>query len=256
MMKKICFIGKFNVIMQNIYQVMVKQFDMQICPADPEILGGMLQMLRPEMVMISTMDFDAKHTEIYKMLAEKYEWIPVLSVGTKEELRRFYDYTQLDQFHEVFRPVKISDIVKAVNKILGIQADEYAGKEDVADVKDGEKTILLIDDSPVQLRQVREILKSKYRVLMAASGLQAMNILLKEKPDLIFLDYDMPVLDGKGTLEQIRANEQSRDIPVVFLTAVNSKEKILAVAPLNPSDYLLKPVNANRILETAKRITG
>lgn len=256
MMKKIFFVGKFNVIMQNIYQVMVKQFDVQICPADHEILVGMLQILRPEMVMISTMDFEAKHAEIYRMLAEKYEWIPVLSIGTKEEMRRFYDYTQLDQFHEVFRPVKIGEIVRAVNKILGIQTNEYAGKEDVADVKDGEKTILLIDDSAVQLRQVREILKSKYRVLMATSGLQAMNILLKEKPDLIFLDYDMPVLDGKGTLEQIRANERSRDIPVVFLTAVNSKEKILAVAPLNPSDYLLKPVNANRILETAKRITG
>lgn len=256
MMKKICFIGKFNVIMQNIYQVMVKQFDIQICPADHEIMGGMLQMLRPEMVMISTMDFEAKHAEIYKVLADYFRWIPVLSVGTREELRQFYDYTQMDQFHEVVRPAQISEIVKDVNSILGIQTSAYIGKEDVANVKDGEKTILLIDDSPVQLRQVRELLKSKYRVLMATSGLQAMKILSKERPDLIFLDYDMPVLDGKGTLEQIRANEQSRDIPVVFLTSVNTKEKILAIAPLNPSDYILKPVNANRILETARRITG
>ena len=66
----------------------------------------------------------------------------------------------------------------------------------------------------------------------------------------------MPVVDGRVTLEKIRANERSRNIPVVFLTAINSKEKILAIASLNPADYLLKPVNAKRILETAQRITG
>ena len=255
-MKKIIFIGKFNVIMQNIYQVMTKKFDMQICPAEYEIVEGMFQMIHPELVMISTMDFETRHTDIYKLLAEKYQWIPVLSIGKKDELRMFYDLTQTEQFHEVFRPVKISEIVKQVNQILGIKTDEYSGKEDVANVKSGPKTILLIDDSPVQLRQVREILKEKYRVLMATSGLQAMNVLLKEMPDLIFLDYDMPVVDGRVTLEKIRANERSRNIPVVFLTAINSKEKILAIAPLNPADYLLKPVNAKRILETARRITG
>ena len=258
-MKKIFFIGKFNVIMQNVYQVMTKKFDMQICPAEYEILEGMFQMLRPELVLISTMDFNAKHADIYKLLAEKYSWIPVLSIGKRDELRMFYDLTQTEQFHEVFRPVKISEIIRQVNQILGIKTDENegkTGKEDVANVKTGPKTILLIDDSPVQLRQVREILKEKYRVLMASSGLQAMNVLLKETPDLIFLDYDMPVVDGRVTLQKIRENERSRDIPVVFLTAINSKEKILAVAPLNPSDYLLKPVNARRILETARRIMG
>lgn len=255
-MKKIFLIGKFNVIMQNIYQVMTKKFDMQICPAEYEIVEGLFQMVHPELVLISTMDFDAKHADIYKLMAEKYQWIPVVSIGKRDELRMFYDLTQTEQFHEVFRPVKISEIVRQVNEILGIRTDEYAGKEDVANVKNGPKTIMLIDDSPVQLRQVREILKDKYRVIMASSGLQAMNMLIKETPDLIFLDYDMPVVDGRVTLEKIRANERSKNIPVVFLTAINSKEKILAVAPLNPSDYLLKPVNAKRILETAQRITG
>lgn len=255
-MKKIVFIGKFNVIMQNVYQVMAKKYDMQICPADLEIMEGMFQMVHPDMVLISTMEFDAKHAEIYRLLGEKYSWIPVLSIGRKDELRMFYDLTQKDQFHEVFRPVRISEIVRQVNEILNIKSDDYTGKEDVANVKTGPKTILLIDDSPVQLRQVREILKDKYRILLATSGVQAINMLMDEKPDLIFLDYDMPVVDGKATLEKIRMNERSRNLPVVFLTAINSKEKILAVAPLNPADYLLKPVDSKRILETAKRITG
>ena len=66
----------------------------------------------------------------------------------------------------------------------------------------------------------------------------------------------MPIMDGKQTLEKIRADEKAKDIPVVFLSAINDKEKVLAVLHLNPSDYLLKPVNAERVLETTKRIVG
>lgn len=255
-MKKIFLIGKFNVIMHNIYQVMAKKFDIQVCPAECEIVDGLFQMVRPDMVLISTMGFDTGHANLYKLLAEKYGWIPTLSIGKKDELRMFYDLTQTEQFHEIFRPVRLSEVLRQVNQILGIDTDAYEGSEDVADVKSGPKTVLLIDDSPVQLRQVREILKDRYQVLMASSGVQALGILSKETPDLIFLDYDMPVMDGRKTLQKIRENECSKDIPVVFLTAINSKEKILAVAPLNPSDYLLKPVNAKRILETAQRILG
>ena len=256
-MKKIFFIGKFNVIMQNIYLAMSRQFDVQVCPAEYEIIEGLFQMISPEMVLISTMDFGAEQERIYQMLAEKYEWVPVLSIGKKDELRQFYEFTQKEQFHEIYRPVKIGAIVEETARILGIPADAlYTSKEDVANVRSGIKTVLLVDDSAIQLRQVREILKDKYRVLMAPSGLAAMDILSKEKPDLIFLDYDMPVVDGRVTLKKIRANDSSKDIPVVFLTAINSKEKIIAVMHLNPSDYLLKPVNANRILETAERILG
>lgn len=255
-MNKIIFIGKFNVIMQNVYLAMSRVFDVQLCPAEYEIVEGLFQMVSPDLVLISTMDFGKDQAAIYRLLAEKYGWLPVLSVGKKEELRLFYAITQKEQFHEIYRPVKIGAIVEEAAHILGIPFNDAADKEDVANVRSGPKTILLVDDSAVLLRQVREILKDQYRVLMAPSGLAAMDILAKEKPDLIFLDYDMPIVDGKMALKKIRTNHRSKDIPVVFLTAINDKEKILAVMHLNPSDYLLKPVNANRLLETAERIIG
>ncbi len=255
-MKKIVFIGKFNVIMQNIYQVMSKRFEVQLCPAEYEIVEGLFQMIRAEMVLISTMDMDEKHIAIFELLAKKYGWIPVLSVGKREELRTFYEFTQGEQFHEIYRPAKISTIIEETSRILGIDTDQYTGKEDVANVRSGTKTILLIDDSPVQLRMVRDILKDEYRVLMAPSGIAGLNALSTATPDLIFLDYDMPIMDGKQTLEKIRADEKAKDIPVVFLSAINDKEKVLAVLHLNPSDYLLKPVNTERVLETTKRIVG
>ena len=75
-------------------------------------------------------------------------------------------------------------------------------------------------------------------------------------PDLIFLDYEMPINDGRKTLEMIRDRKQWRDIPVVFLTAVNDKAHIAAVLKMNPAGYLLKPADRNRVMQTIHKILG
>ena len=100
------------------------------------------------------------------------------------------------------------------------------------------------------------MLKDKYDVRMATSGTQALTMIGKEKPDMIFLDYEMPVCDGKRTLEMIREQEETKDIPVVFLTGVSDKENITAVLELKPAGYLLKPADASRILATIEEVLG
>ena len=91
---------------------------------------------------------------------------------------------------------------------------------------------------------------------MATSGTQALTMIGKEKPDMIFLDYEMPGCDGKRTLEMIREVDEIKDIPVVFLTGVSDKEYIEAVLELNPAGYLLKPAEASRILDTIEKVLG
>ena len=78
----------------------------------------------------------------------------------------------------------------------------------------------------------------------------------KKKPDMIFLDYEMPICDGKMTLEMIRGMEESKDIPVVFLTGVSDKEHIAAVLDLKPAGYLLKPADAERIYSIIEKVLG
>ena len=65
---------------------------------------------------------------------------------------------------------------------------------------------------------------------------------------MILLDYEMPVCDGKMTLEMIRADEDLTSIPVVFLTAVNDRANIEAVLKLKPAGYFLKPPVKDRLL--------
>ena len=91
---------------------------------------------------------------------------------------------------------------------------------------------------------------------MATSGMQALTLIGKKKPDMIFLDYEMPMCDGKMTLEMIREIDEAKDIPVVFLTGVSDKSHIEAVLKLKPAGYLLKPADASRIYGIIEEILG
>lgn len=109
--------------------------------------------------------------------------------------------------------------------------------------------ILLVDDDALLLRSVKSMLDSRYSVAVATSGVQAMIAMGKRRPDLVLLDYEMPVCNGREMMEMIRADESLRDIPVIFLTGVSDREHIVAVLSLKPAGYLLKPVKQTRLLE-------
>ncbi len=118
------------------------------------------------------------------------------------------------------------------------------------------KTILLIDDSMIQLRILQGMLRRDYNILMAASGFEGIEMAKQKQPDLILLDYDMPVMGGRETLKNLRDSEKTREIPVIFLTGVDERREIEAVLKLRPQGYLLKPVEQDRLFETIRKILG
>lgn len=107
--------------------------------------------------------------------------------------------------------------------------------------------------TPTALRSIQEMLKDDYDVSVATSGSQAMTTIGKKRPDLILLDYEMPVCDGRQTLEMIRTDKDLTDIPVIFLTGISDGEHIKAVLKLKPQGYLLKPAAKNGLLATIRK---
>lgn len=102
------------------------------------------------------------------------------------------------------------------------------------------KKILVVDDSGAVLRNVKAWLEDKYTLTLANSGTTAIKSLSLNRPDLVLLDYEMPIIDGSQVLEMIRSEEDFRDIPVIFLTSKGDKESVLKVMSLKPEGYLLK----------------
>ena len=123
---------------------------------------------------------------------------------------------------------------------------DYVKKFDEGEFR---KSILVVDDDPSFLSLVREWLRSTYRVSMANSGLQAIKWLGSNKVDLILLDYEMPVTNGPQVLEMLRADDETKNIPVMFLTGKGDKESVMKVVSLKPEGYFLKTIQKDELLE-------
>lgn len=102
------------------------------------------------------------------------------------------------------------------------------------------KKILVVDDSAVILQAMKELFGREYEVATAKSGVAAIRSMTLDKPDLVLLDYEMPICNGQQIMEMIRAEEAFLDLPVIFLTSTVDKDRIQKLLPLKPAGYLLK----------------
>jgi len=109
--------------------------------------------------------------------------------------------------------------------------------------------ILIVDDTPANIQTLAALLKDKgYQISVATNGKQALEVLARVQPDLILLDVMMPEMDGLETCRRLKAAEQWRQIPVIFLTAKTDTADIVQGFELGAVDYVAKPFNAHELL--------
>ena len=118
------------------------------------------------------------------------------------------------------------------------------------------KRILAVDDDIIVLTRISSILRNDYDLVTVNSGMRALKYLELEKPDLILLDVRMMQQDGIETLRKIRNMEECKDIPVIMLTGVESREIVVESAKLGVCDYLLKPFSSVELLKRVSRVFG
>ncbi|MCM1500996.1 MAG: response regulator [Clostridium sp.] len=109
------------------------------------------------------------------------------------------------------------------------------------------KKVLVVDDALVVRQSMKELLKEDYHVILADSGFAAIKSITLGRPDLILLDYEMPICDGRQILEMIRSNKEIADIPVIFLTGRGDRESVKKVMSLKPAGYMLKTMTPDDI---------
>lgn len=118
------------------------------------------------------------------------------------------------------------------------------------------KHILVVDDDPLMLKLLKDHLHNEFDVATAVSGKIAIKFLERKKTNLILLDYEMPGETGPEVLEKLRANDATKDIPVIFLTGVSEREKIQEALGLKPQGYLLKPIDHEKLLDSILKVIG
>ncbi len=119
-------------------------------------------------------------------------------------------------------------------------------------MEENKQTILVVDDTETNIDILVELLGDKYDVMVALDGHSAIEIGLEEQIDLILLDIMMPEMDGFETCEIFKSNQQTKDIPIIFITANSDEESIEKAYDIGGIDYVTKPFKPKELLARVK----
>lgn len=190
--------------------------------------------------------------ELQKLLIHVPEG-PYVLAGKRDELHRFYKKSNANIVKYIKTPMRLGDYIEEIkstyNRVNGIKTETapVETKDEIVEKREL-KHILIVDDDIISLRTISNVLNGLFKVSVVKSGAGAISFLTKEKPDLILLDYMMPVCDGLQTLQMIREDESNKDIPVFFLTGVADPSLVEKAISLKPQGYILKSAGDQHLI--------
>lgn len=292
-MEKVLLVGKFTDHFREINKKLATKYEVRACVNKLEIFRGMFKLNKPDVVVMIFGEMNETNESLLREVQKEHSEIPVVCAGINTEGEKRLANLMLTNVAFLPPPYSTKEVEEKVEsvlnenfvegmllKTLGIDLsidDEYKQVEPKEETKKeikkeevkkpeqkavrteagkGKKSILLVDDSGIYLRMLNGLLAEEYDVRMTTSGLKALSLIRESRPDLILLDYEMPIFDGRETMIKIREVEENKDIPIIFVTAVNQKDHIKAVLELNPAGYILKPVNKEKLFEKIRSVIG
>ncbi len=118
----------------------------------------------------------------------------------------------------------------------------------------GKKNILIVDDDPLIQKILREPLeRSGYHVKVASHGLEALQVVKEQRPDLIILDILMPMLDGFKTARLLKFDKRFKDIPIIVLTSRATEGERKMGENVGANEFLYKPFRLPQVMDVVKR---
>ncbi len=235
------------------------------CRPDRGTLFDVIYSEMPNIIVICMNDETSEDVKMYNILSEaiKSGRLHVFVVANEEDKKIFKKYTELKKVVFFSRPISLFTIYEKMIRIeeeLKDKADvnymEIFEKTEDDDVP-GRKKILVVDDDAEQLLYIKDLLKEFYDVSLVKSGDDCFRFLQKKKTDLILLDFLMPELDGPAVYKGLRDVEETKDIPVIFLTGVKEKKTVIkTLTELKPQGYIVKPSKKSELVAKIIDVLG
>ena len=219
----------------------LKKLEYDIVKAEPDIntISNIKKSIDAVLLYVEPELLEEQQALIFLRDKAVEEDIPFFILGDSNDIDDVRSIIPEHMIQKEFaRPIDVKNVVTEV--------DEYVQNHG----KHTKKKILVVDDSGAMLRNVKGWLEDRYQVILANSGAMAIKYLTLNRPDLVLLDYEMPVVNGKQVLEMIRTEVEFSSIPVIFLTSKNDRESITQVMALKPEGYLLKTMKPEDIVKT------
>jgi CheY-like chemotaxis protein len=244
-----------------------RQYAAAECPPKKSALLKATLERAPQVIIICLRGETPKTVRVFDILteSEKAGEVTFIVVANEEDAEVFTKTTALRRAVLLSRPLHLSALYdklrelethwRAAEKEAAASFTEFVRPEDR--VVFPRRHILVVDDEPEQLIQIREHLQEFYETTLVGSGKGALNYLDRFKVDLILLDYMMPIMDGPEVLKKIWETKGWEDIPVIFLTGVSEKDKVLkTLSELRPQGYLIKPSKKSELVAKIIDVVG
>lgn len=244
-MKKILLIGDLGNTEKNLSDYLSDEYQVQLCTKQLDNVQAMTGILKPDLAILSHLEEESDQPML-DWFHEKHEKLPVLIVLGSRETQQHKELFEKEQFRKMTPPVTKTTLLNKCRQLLQSgKPSRYASDK---------KKILIVDDTPVMLRNFKNMLESTYDVVLATSGRQALNTIVQEEPDLVLLDYEMPEMNGREVFEAMLADEDMKHIPVVFLTSVSDRKAVFSILQSKPAGYILKPTEQEKLLGTIREV--
>ena len=242
MLSNICIISEGLVFLTDALSKNLQQAGFKVNVVGPTIKEVDKYRAQTDIFLVYAGDFISECSGLFVFLKTvcSQDEKKLCIVGYPQEIEAVENIVTADAVSlSVERPFDMKEMISNVKKLRLADVERKIGKH-----------ILLVDDDLAYLKMVQEWLSSRYRVTAARSGMQAIKYIAGHNPDLILLDYEMPITSGPQVMEMIRSDPDSASIPIIFLTGKSDKESVMSVMALKPQGYMLKSLPKEQILAT------
>ena len=193
-----------------------------------------LERVRESFPSISLLDLEKECLLTHEQLLSSFERSqPACSMlfSTGEGYFAFSVSVADSARNKMANPINPRNAMKTIRDYLVQEEEEQAERK---------PRILVVDDSDFMRSRILQMLADGYDLIEADSSISAIKKIAVNRPDLVLLDYEMPICDGRQALEMIRSDPDIADIPVMFLTGRGDIDSVKKVMELKPEGYLLK----------------
>jgi len=208
----------------------------------------MLENITPDLILMDVNMPDVDGYEAIKSLKadERFSAIPVIFLTGKSDRESVVKGLSLGAVDYIIKPYTASKLIEIVENNLSSLEQKESSTGDAASNK---PVVLIVDDVTSMLRAMQYALHDRYKVYILSKSQDALDFLRTKKPDLILLDYLMPVLNGFDLIRMIRTMPDYEDTPIIIITTEGTMDHVNKAISIGASDFIVKPFNPKELNE-------
>ncbi|MDR0465136.1 MAG: response regulator [Treponema sp.] len=243
--RRIIYVDDVNYSLISVKSRLSKYYEVFLAESSVKLFE-LLGYFKPDLILLDVNMPDIDGYDVIKSLKtdERYAQIPVVFLTGNSDRESVVKGLSLGAVDYVIKPVSTPKLVEIIDSHLEFKKYNKTSQDDVNVNK---KSVLAVDDVVSMLRAIQYALHDSYKVYVLSKSEDVLDFLKTKKPDLILLDYVMPVLNGFDLINIIRSLPDHKYTPIIIITTEGTQEHVNEAISLGASDFIVKPFKSKEL---------